>query len=112
MSENIGKPAICYETGLDEAFLLGTREELSAFARTILKLLDAPCKSMDYLGISTQSPIDNIKLTQAMSQVEVNGLFVVENENDRRILMNKILINNGDTPIDWQEFDELNSYLY
>lgn len=48
MSEKIGKPAICYETGLDEAFLLGTRDELSTFAHTILKLLDMPSRSINY----------------------------------------------------------------
>jgi hypothetical protein len=107
MSEKIGKPAICYETGLDEAFLLGTREELSEFAHIILRLLDAPTKSIDYLGISTQSPIGKMILTHTMSGVVLDGLLIVKDKNDRQILMNKIRINNGDTAIDWQGFDEL-----
>ena len=100
MIEKIGKPAVCYETELDEAFLLGTRDELSRFAHAILKLLDMPSESIDYLGISTQSPLNQVSLTQTMSQVEIDRALIVENENDRKILMNKTLLNNGDTPID------------
>lgn len=107
MSEKIGKPAICYETGLDEAFLLGTREELSEFAHTILRLLDIPTKSVDYFGINTQTPIHKMSLTHTMSEVVLDGLLIVRDRNDRRVLMNKIRVNNGDVPIDWQGFDKL-----
>ena len=108
MSEEIEKPAICYETGLDEAFLLGTREELAAFAHSILRHLDAPSEQIDYLGIMTQSPIDANRagLTHVMSEVVLDGLLIVKDKNDRRTLMNKILVNNGEAPIDWKEFDK------
>lgn len=101
-------PAICYETGLDEAFLLGTREELAKFAHAILSLLDAPSEQIDYLGIITQSPIDTDKgaLTHVMSEVVLDGLLIVKDKNDRRTLMNRIRVNNAVEPIDWQGFDE------
>ena len=39
MSTRTDKPAVCYETGRDKAFLVGKKEELSEFADSILRLL-------------------------------------------------------------------------
>nr|CAP48562.1 putative integron gene cassette protein [uncultured bacterium] len=106
MSEKIGKPAICYETGLDEAFLLGTRDELSAFAHSILRLLDAPSKSIDCYGVNTQSATNQTSLTHVMSEIGIDGIIIVENATERRILMNKIRVNNDEPPINWQRYEE------
>jgi len=96
------------QTITNEAFLLGTREELAAFAHTILRHLDAPSEQIDYLGIITRSPIDvdRAALTHVMSEVVLDCLLIVKDKNDRRTLMNKILANNGEGLIDWEEFDK------
>ena len=106
MQDKIGKPAICYETGLDEAFLLGTKEELSGLAQTILKLLDAPDEAIDYYGVKTQSA-SQASLTHEMSEIGIDGLILVKSAADKRTLMNKIRVNNGEPPIDWESFDEI-----
>jgi len=93
------RPAICYETGLDEAFLVGTRSELASMARAILDALDSPGEPREYLGVRARSI--SHRLTEAMAQVVIDGILVVESRQDRRVLMDRILVNGGDPPIDW-----------
>ncbi len=100
MSRKIDKPAICYETGLDEAFLLGTRDELSEFAHSILQLLDKANKEIEYCGVNALSASNETSLTYAMSDVVIDGLIIIKSEEDQRTLMNKIRTNNGELPID------------
>ena len=106
MSIKIDKPAICYETGLDEAFLVGTKEELSEFAHSILRLLNGPFELLDYHGINAKQPKSRMSLSSSMSEVVLDGIVIVESRKDRRDLMNKIRLNNGVEPIDWKGHDE------
>jgi len=96
------KPSICYETGLDEAFLVGTKDELLEFAQAIIELLSGPKEPLDYLGVKTEVPKKDRALTESMSEIVIDGLLVVESTEDRQELVNKILINNGEPPIDWE----------
>ena len=93
------KPAICYETGLDEAFLVGTRDELTSFAHFILDALAGSSDTTDYLGIKVQSV--SASLTEVMAEVVLDGIIIVGSKHDRQDLMNRILVNNGEQPIDW-----------
>ena len=102
-----GKPSICYESDLDEAFIVGTKEELYEFAQSILKLIDGPKKSFDYFGIKTQQ-VDTVEsLTESMSEIVIDTLLIVEKKEDRRKLVNEVRINNGELPIDWEGYDNL-----
>ena len=56
LTELINKPALCCETGLDESYLVGTKEELENFANAILQLLDSPDEIQNYHGVKTKNP--------------------------------------------------------
>jgi len=99
------KPAICYENGLDESFLVGTKEELLNFAQSIIDILNGPKNPLDYYGVKTESPKTTIALTESMSEIVIDGLLVVASKEDRRSLVNKIRVNNGESPIDWERHD-------
>ena len=93
------KPSICYETGLDEAFLVGTRAELAAFSQSILDAVNAKGSSEEYFGVNVTAVAGS--LTEVMAEVVLDGVLVVESTRDRQQLMNRVLENNGDSPIDW-----------
>lgn len=98
-----GKVAICFEQGLDEAFLVGTEEELREFANSILQKLEQENRKTEYHGV----PVDevNVALTQSSGQVEIHGIYQVSSVEARRVLMNKILKNNGELEIDWDRYN-------
>jgi hypothetical protein len=92
-------PAICYEGGLDEACLVGTKEELTAFAKNILSSLKETGKSVEYEEISAiHIPIS---LTETMCEVVLDGLVIVKDENDKYDLINYVRRLNGEQPIVW-----------
>jgi hypothetical protein len=99
MRDDTDKPAICYETGLDESFLVGTKDELTALAHAILDVVGQPGEPLEYLGIHTRST--TCALTEVMAEVSLDGILVVEDKHDRQELINRIRINNGEPPIDW-----------
>lgn len=90
MSMKKEKPAICFEEGLDEAFLIGTFEELENFANEILSQLKSPNESMGYLGVKVTTQIPSGALTQSLGQVELHNILVVDSKEARRELMNNI----------------------
>ena len=100
MNASTRRPAICYETGLDESFLVGTRTELIAFAHAVIAATTKPGEPLEYLGIKTLSI--PCALTETMADVTLDGIIVVENEHDRRDLINRIRTNNGEMPFDWE----------
>ena len=106
MSMKTDKPAICFDAGLDEAFLVGTKEELSEFAYSILRLLDGPFELLNYHGINAREPKSLMSLSESMSEIVIDNLVIVESMKDRRDLMNNIRQNNGIEPIDWHGHDE------
>ena len=91
--------AICYETGLDESFLVGTREDLRILAEALLNVVNSAGEPTDYLGVPTESFAT--RLTEVMADVVLDGISVVASSKDRRELINRIRINNGEQPIDW-----------
>ena len=107
MKTKDGRPSICYESGLDEAFLVGTKKELYEFAQSILEILNGPKESLDYLGVKTEQPKTVKTLTESMSEIVIDGILIVESKEDRRILENKIRVNNGAPPVDWEDYDNL-----
>ncbi|MEM7799607.1 MAG: hypothetical protein AAF633_10490 [Chloroflexota bacterium] len=106
MDDKIEEPAICHETALDEAFLVGTKDELAQFAKTILEMLDKPCRELDFWGIPAKQPDDDRGLTEVMSRVVLDGIVIVNSRDDRRKLINKLRVNNGELPIQWEEHDK------
>lgn len=95
------RPFILYETGPDESFLLGTREELVAFAQKILQSLDEPMMENSYQEIPFQ--MANVALNDSLGDATIDNLFVVASIEDKHKLVNKIRVNNGLLPIDWEK---------
>lgn len=106
MNPSAARPAVVTETALDESFLLGTKEQLINFARSILRAVESPMHQSRWNGVTVQTPSIDQSLTEPMSEVVIRGISVVENENDRRVLVNYFRAVNGDTPIDWVSHDD------
>lgn len=90
-------PAIMYETGDDEAFLVGSKEEIEAFAQALLCALQSKSQSQNYLGVNCKS----IKTprTEQWGFTCVEGLLVTESVKDKRRLINAIRKNNGEPQV-------------
>jgi len=94
------RPAVCYETGLDESFLVGTPAEIRALGQTLLDAATSEGDSTDYLGVPTRSV--PAALSEPMAEVVLDGVLLVKTKQDRQELMNRIRLNNGEPPIDWE----------
>ena len=95
------KPVICYETDIDESFLVGTKKELSDFAYKILNIIEGESNSLNFHGIETLSPKSTSSLSESIPDIVLDGLLIVRSKKDKQDLVNKIRINNGMPPIDW-----------
>ncbi len=93
-------PAVCYETGLDESFLVGTLEEIRALGQALLDAASSEGKSVEFLGVPARSV--SFALSEPMAEVVLDGIVLVKTKQDRQELMNRIRINNGEPPIDWE----------
>lgn len=98
-----GKPAVCYETSLDESFLVGTREELRKLAMELLAVIEVRGDEIDYLGVPVHFVSE--RLTEHMGDIVLDGVAIVEDVAAKRELMNRIHRNNGEPPIDWAALD-------
>ncbi len=68
--------------------------------------LSGPFEALDYHGINAKEPESLMSLSESMSEVVLDGILFVKNKKDRRDLMNKIGLNSGIGPIDWEGHDE------
>lgn len=96
-SDSNSMPAIMYETGEDEAFLVGSKNEIQAFAQALLDALQTQSEPQSYLGISCKS-IQTPK-TEIGGFTCIKGLLVTESEIDKRKLINAIRKNNGEPQV-------------
>jgi len=103
MPQESVRPAIFCETGDNESLLIGTRSQLTAFAERILQLANASVESKNWHGIIVSLPTCAPSLTDTRSEVVLDGVVVVDTENDRRSLINKVRANNELDPVDWEE---------
>jgi hypothetical protein len=92
------KPIICYEGDLDEACLVGTRDELKAFANQILESLSEDGKSVEYDDIKAKYISGN--LTEFMTEIVLEGIVILENTNHKQGLVNYIRQLNEDSSKD------------
>lgn len=107
MSGTRNLPAIMYETGPEESALIGTRDQLAVFARSILDRLDEIRDESDYHGVAVRFLAPGNGLTESLGDIAIDGIVVVASESDRRKLLNAIRTNNGEEPIDWNSRDKL-----
>lgn len=90
-------PVGMYETGLDEAFLVGTVEDLRRFAQRILEQVEKTFPVDDYLGIPVRQTGE--QLTDCLGDFCIDGLCIVQSDEDKRELVNRIRVNNGEPEI-------------
>jgi len=105
MSTTKKKPAVCWETDPDEAFLIGTKEELTQFANSIIEQLKGISSEGNYHGIDVRIPKSSQSLTEVMSDIVIQGLTVVETTQERQELLNRFRKNNGMDEIHWVDDD-------
>jgi hypothetical protein len=96
-TEQLSLPAIMCEGGLDEAFLVGTVQELSALAHRILASIDQLGPMQDCLGIPSRSV--SIRLTDRWGDACLDGMVVTSSSEDSRRLVNALRMNNGQAPV-------------
>jgi hypothetical protein len=82
------KPIICYEGDLDEACLVGTRNELKAFANQILESLSKEGNSVEYDDIKAKYISGN--LTEFVTEIVLEGIVILENPNHKQGIINYI----------------------
>ncbi len=90
-------PAIMFETGHDESFLVGTKEEIRSFANQILAAVEGASGQADYLGVPCQETVGPMSST--WGDVAVCGLVITQTPTDTKRLINAIRRNNGELPI-------------
>ena len=104
-TESVEKAAICYEAGLNEAMLIGTKEELLQLAKVITGLVNESTEVTTYHGVEARQPRSYDSLTDVMADIAIDSLVIVNSKQDRRSLINKIRINSGESPFDWDGYD-------
>jgi len=82
------------ETGFDEAFLVGTVEDLRRFAHRILEQVEKTYPVDDLLGIPVRQTGE--QLTFCLGDFVVDGLCIVQSHEHKRELVNRIRVNNGE----------------
>ena len=101
---NICRPAIMIETGADEAFMVGTVEELRAFATTLLNLLDQDQSKCELLGVAVSQLSQT--LTFPLGDVCISGVVIASSTEGRRMLIDNIRLNNGEPQIDPEAWEK------
>ncbi len=90
-------PAVMCETGWDESFLVGTKEELRSFANKILEEIDKPRDKRDFFGAEASEVSERI--SELWGDACIDGIIITSNRPDTKKLINAIRINNGEDPI-------------
>jgi len=90
-------PAIMCEAGWDEAFLVGTENELRSLAQGIIAALEAPSKSSDFLGVQCRTTTG--PRSEVWGDARINGLVVTEDTTQKRSLINALRKRNGEDPV-------------
>ena len=90
-------PAIMWETGADESFLVGSEDELRRFAQSILTLLECREQEEDFLGVKVRWATGYV--TEEFGDVCVVIAAVTSDTADTRRLINAVRKNNGEAPI-------------
>jgi len=86
-------PAIMHEQDYDESFILGSANEIKAFALAILEALEGAKDSKNYLCVECK--LTKFPNTDSWGETRITGLVITNTENDKRKLINAIRKNNG-----------------
>ena len=82
-------PIITSQTGLDEAFLIGTREELIAFANSIINAVESVNPDV-FFGVPADTSSLVSRRLHAISDVKFDWLVVTNTAEEKEDLFYKI----------------------
>jgi hypothetical protein len=82
-------PIITTQTGLDEAFIIGTREELIAFANSILDAVQ-DVKPDVFFGVNAHASDLISGSLDSISQVRIDWLVVAKTPEEKREIFYKV----------------------
>lgn len=82
-------PIITSQTGLNEAFLIGTREELECFANSILEALNS-VKPDVFFGFPTETSDLVSGNLDGISEVKLDWLVVTKTSKEKQEMFYKI----------------------
>ena len=99
MPEQFKKPAICWHTDPDEAFLVGTRESVIAFARELLRLAESGCIEAQVAGVKLETPNSPSSLTEFGLDIVLQGVSFIESEENALKVVNHFRVLNGESPL-------------
>ena len=85
------------ETGGDESFLVGTKEELKYFANKILEEIGKTRDKREILGVEVSEVTE--RFSHLWGDACIDGIFITDCGQDTKKLINSIRINNGEQPV-------------
>lgn len=93
------KPAICWHSDTDEAFLVGTKESFIYLAKQLMDLVHSECEASDITGVKILTPKKQEYITEYGLDIVVQGANFVENEADMIKVANYFRLQNGNPPL-------------
>ncbi len=99
------KVAILDETGPDESFLVGTRDQFETLLLELRALLETKGVERNIRGIDVEV-CSSGRLTESMAHTCFDSIFIVNSEEDRKRFVSASLEACGDEPIDWDAVEE------
>jgi hypothetical protein len=99
VSTLIKNAEICWHSDPDEAFLVGTEESLRKLAHDILNLLEQEKRHESEIGsVRVQFTSSGNPLTESGMDIILDGLAIVESNNDVFKVVNELRVLNGMLP--------------
>ncbi|WP_409306637.1 hypothetical protein [Pectobacterium sp. B1J-3] len=89
MSKPITSPIIACQTGFDEAFLIGTREELLDFANAIIEAVDKVQPDICF-GVTVKTSNLLAEKLDVKSEVRLDYLVVTETPEEKEVIFQKV----------------------
>ena len=102
--DEMDTPVIVCEAGPEESILLTTRSELKAFAQLLLDDIQSAGQRDEYLGIAVRFVGRSYAQGLGQFMCHLVGLILVDTEEERRELIKRTKVDNGDLriePWDW-----------
>ena len=90
-------PAIMCEIGWDESFLVGSEDELRAFANKILEEIEKPRKTREFFGAEVKEY--SYRISELWGDACLDGIIITKNSLDTKKVINAVRKHNGADPI-------------
>ncbi len=98
MSTSIERATICWYTDPAESFLVGTKDSLRQLAHDILNQLDNEYHENEIGNVKIKWSNSENPLTECGMDVVLDGLGIVDSEEDKNKLVNELRVLNNILP--------------